>query len=350
MKLRLLFLLILLSAFCKTQAQNTFAPIGASWNYVGQEKWYNYWAGEAGPDFSWNDHVVATDDTTILGQVCSRLEITRTRRDGFSHGISVLSPTYQYVYNNTDTTFYFDQDSLKFYPLYVWNVTDGDTLKLPHLNKRAPGFYLVVDSVRVGLYDTSHLKVYYTTSFIDTADSAHQILNWGGFIDHNDGGIPNFVQQSHGGYIEKLGGFKGLFPNFTSTNPDGLSDILNPAGILICYKDSVMNMRSTDYSSCDSVPGTFYISAVNDVSKLNGQITVSPNPAFNQINIQSKLAFEKNSQLEIRDILGRTTVQAISLNQKKSISIDVSKWTNGIYFLKFSIGEQAYYQKVIVQH
>lgn len=89
---------------------------------------------------------------------------------------------------------------------------------------------------------------------------------------------------------------------------------------------------------------------VNSLKKTDAGISVYPNPASNEINIQFKAAFEEGSWMEVRDILGKTIINAVSLNQKKQYTLNVGKWTNGHYFLRFKIGDQLFYQKIMVLH
>jgi hypothetical protein len=343
-KISIVFVLCLLLGF-KSEAQTIFGPVGAEWNFVGYEKWYDYWAGSTYPDKTWNDHVVSIGDTTIAGQGCRILEITRRLKYGGNATIHTGDPAYEYVYDNADTTFYYNKDSLRFYPLYVWNVQQGDTVCLPHLNHIKHAFCVVIDSVVNVLYGNAYLKTYYTSSYEDTASYA--ILNWDGWLYQGGGEVG--TRKSNGAYIEKLGGRGGFFPNFQSLIADGASEILTPAGSIVCYKDSTIDIHRSNGASCDSVPKPYYTSIAN-ISKAKIQVAIFPNPATNQVNMQSSVAFEPDSWLEVSDVLGRRMIPVIPLKRKEQVSFDVADWSNGIYLMKFKIGSAVYFEKIEVRH
>ena len=87
------------------------------------------------------------------------------------------------------------------------------------------------------------------------------------------------------------------------------------------------NIKLTLLDSSDNVL------SINDIEDLS--FILYPNPAINQINIQSKSNIEN---LSIIDLMGRTVKQQIP-NSNES-SLDVSDLSRGIYLVKLNFGEK----------
>jgi hypothetical protein len=79
-------------------------------------------------------------------------------------------------------------------------------------------------------------------------------------------------------------------------------------------------------------------------NKADDFLTIYPNPVTDQITIEFDLTENKNTSIEIKNILGETIRQAVtafSIGSNK-IEIDLSEFPNGIYF--------AYLQKWNANH
>lgn len=193
-KLLFLFLTSLLAPFCN-QAQDTFAPVGAEWWYGGDNYDYSFWPGSE-ENFKWVDHVQSLSDTMVAGVNCRKLTATRIRKNGITpdSAFTALASTF-YVYDNTDTVFIFSDSSSKFIPLYVFNVQENDTVCLSglfHLSSDST-FCYVVDSIRTELFDTSHLRTFYTHTLIDSGQNLS--VNWGIAGDAPCGGTKENTQK-----------------------------------------------------------------------------------------------------------------------------------------------------------
>ncbi|MGZ4056364.1 MAG: T9SS type A sorting domain-containing protein [Bacteroidia bacterium] len=82
----------------------------------------------------------------------------------------------------------------------------------------------------------------------------------------------------------------------------------------------------------------------------SNSIGICPNPATNQITIKFDLTETKNTSIEIKNILGQTIKAITNMGLSKGtnkIEIDVSGFTNGIYFLQLQNGNQITNQKFI---
>ena len=89
------------------------------------------------------------------------------------------------------------------------------------------------------------------------------------------------------------------------------------------------------------------IDAVNNVSNQNN-ITISPNPFQQQINLDFKNKNNQETQISIFDITGK---QRLSNTWKNTnpINIETTDWQKGIYFIQIQTEESTITRKVIKQ-
>ncbi len=138
--------------------------------------WARYWdyideQNPPGPNVVWQTHVLSAGDTVIGGTPCRKLVNTRSRREGPRLDTVLVTTNTAFVYDNTDTVFVYSGNAGKFIPLYIYNVDEGDTVCLSGLFHRGNDstFAISVDSIRMTLYDTGHLKTYYTHTLMEYA-------------------------------------------------------------------------------------------------------------------------------------------------------------------------------------
>lgn len=77
----------------------------------------------------------------------------------------------------------------------------------------------------------------------------------------------------------------------------------------------------------------------------NNLISIFPNPVSDMLNIQYN-GFNLSNAIQIYDITGKTVFKADNLKEN---SIDIQNLQNGIYFLKYSNGNEYSFKKFIVQ-
>jgi hypothetical protein len=77
------------------------------------------------------------------------------------------------------------------------------------------------------------------------------------------------------------------------------------------------------------------------------ELVVLGNPVLNEIRVQSK-AYYKNVKLEIYDLSGNLKHQERIAELENLWTKDVSNWTNGLYFLKFSTATNYKIMKVVI--
>jgi trimeric autotransporter adhesin len=80
---------------------------------------------------------------------------------------------------------------------------------------------------------------------------------------------------------------------------------------------------------------------INESINANESFTIYPNPTSNQITIEFELTETNNTSIEIKNVLGQT-VKTITnkafVKGSNKIEIDVSEFTNGIYFIQLQNG------------
>ncbi len=143
--------LSLLICYSPAKAQNTFAPVGAEWHHTQRFGTF---------------HEYVLDEGMYYGKRCRRI-VQKAYTDSFHYhiGVRIQDRDTLYVYNNEDTVFVYNQIFSKFTPLYIFNVNAGDTITTPVLeangsftNLGDSTFSIVIDSVKMVLYDTTYLK------------------------------------------------------------------------------------------------------------------------------------------------------------------------------------------------
>lgn len=349
MKNLILFLIVLIS-FSYTNAQNKFAPVGAEW-------WYN------SEDHFWEQssymalHATVTHDTLIEGITCQVI-----KQEGYIKGkyINVLFKTDTvayptlFVYDNEDTVFIYNQFFQKFTPLYIYNVTIGQTLCLPAIPDlygrirssvlqdqplTDSSFCIIIDDIKDVLYDNTILRTVYSHALLDTsqypvnpATITRPIMNWGFASFYKQGMYAKKIGGVHGGILPKAQYFRGMF------------DAVEPTAAVAfhCYQDSNVNIRLND---CNALPVSI---AVKSVTPVASAIAVFPNPSKGAITIQSKIPFTKDTKIHITDMTGKTVKVFAGIDNKESIQINLEALMPGMYLMQFQLTEGNFYHKIVL--
>jgi hypothetical protein len=227
------------------------------------------------------------------------------------------------VYNNTDTVFVYNLYFNKFTPLYVFNVHDGDTVKLPILPLDGveltvlPGvdsvFSFVVDSVRMKQYDTTFLKTVYSRAIGNPAlRDSNYVYDYG-----------SLYLAAGGVYADKIGattvGFMPTGSPFISSQDESVQSL----GAVRCYHDSTLSIKMTT-DICGII-------APSNVALLQKKaLSVFPNPANQVLTIDNLTA---HSTIEIADMAGRMVYGPVSV-AANSLSVPVRQLPVGMYILK----------------
>jgi hypothetical protein len=332
-------------------AQNTFAPVGAEWWYGGDNFSYSNWPGGLSitGNFTWTDHVQSTLDTTIDGQPCRKVIVTRMQKNNPSPDSVFLSGTKSlYFYDNTDTVFVFNEKANMFTPLYIFNTPIGDTVTLAAFDPAdidIDSFSYVMDSIKTESFGAQQLQSYYIHAFDTVAWRVS--LNWGWGTDANQDLI------FKGKFTKKIGGnwgnVGGLFPATSALCLDCGVSIGFPSGNLRCYSDSSISFN-TSVITCDSVVTPYQTVGLSTLNKLSDNIITYPNPAGEAIHIRHQTAFAKNSSCYLQDCTGKRITSVIEMSSKETINIPTSSLANGIYILVLQQEGQRFYKKVVVHH
>ncbi|MBX2905565.1 MAG: T9SS type A sorting domain-containing protein [Taibaiella sp.] len=304
---------VLCAAIRQGYAQSDFAPPGAHWyNWAayGQDHYHSYTDG----------------DSIINGKNC-RI-IRREAITGDKSNSALYFPLC--VTNNNDTVFFFNARFNAFTPLFIFNVHDGDTIRIPE-----PGdstytndtFIYRVDSVRMVLYDTAWLKTVFTTSIMPEPPTFMAYSTYQGSVGDS---------TDHGRYIEKIGGFeRGIYPEcqwcpvLPSWEWRSLSN-------LWCYNDPTTTLKFKP-GECDP-PVT--LPKLEKEEERNAW----PNPASEVLYVnvadQSTIILLTSDGRELLRKVAKTT----------SESIDVSSYQSGFYTLRTIDANVVQTKKIAVQH
>lgn len=350
--IRILFAIFLCLPFL-SYAQQTFAPVGAEWWYSG--RYYDY-IDPSGYDehnplpanYNWVTHVQSAGDTVIAGIACQHLVCTHKIRMATNPDSIRTGNGSVFVYDNTDTVFVYSDNAGRFIPLYIFNVSAGDTVCLSGLFSwfGDSTFCYVVDSIRMALYDTSHLKTYYTHTLME---HAYYSVNWGrAWWGGGNGPIHK------GQYTEKLGGtmavVSGLYPTLSTLYSDGNQTINDGPfyGTLRCYNDAAHAIKLTPLN-CDFILHPGYL-RIEDKKSLPSYISVYPNPVNERIMIASTKKLNADLDIRLFDITGKQIAHLKLGKTKQNISYDTHALPGGLYLLRLNMEDGAFYHKIVIRH
>ncbi|WP_157977176.1 T9SS type A sorting domain-containing protein [Taibaiella helva] len=348
MKKQLLILVFLILVFrAGSYAQGTFAPVGAEWWYGGDCFDYESW-GDSG--IWWADHMQSVKDTTVLNKPARMLTATRYQQYASSSIMIGKRDTF-YIYNTADTVFVYDAVVAEYTPLYIFNVSVGDTLCLRQPNSTLssssaiePEFCIIIDSIKTEDYSGEQLISYYNHTI--TADNATGALSWG---------ERQYVSQTApyfryvGKYTEKIGGnwlkIGSFFPESMGIVSDYSKQIGFPSGTLRCYTDSATTIKMVS-EACDTI-------VVNPLSlpklaKATYQVSVFPNPSSGTFRLTVAEPLKETLLLQVTDLSGKVLYSSQLAAGKTGLSLELATLTTGTYLLVLQAKAQRYYQKLVI--
>ncbi len=137
--------------------------------------------------------------------------------------------------------------------------------------------------------------------------------------------------------------------NFTSYPIFGTPLINEPLPMAADYNEEVANIKSFISARMDWLDGQWLDNACIPLSVKNygksNQISIYPNPASQQITIESSSKSKMNYQ--VKTILGKVLKTGSSLENKTSI--DLSSFASGMYLILIDQDEERYMKKVVVE-
>ncbi len=102
---------------------------------------------------------------------------------------------------------------------------------------------------------------------------------------------------------------------------------------------------------CDS---TLTTSIQSEIKNPQSEIYISPNPATDKINISFPATASENITVKIYSVTGEVVYeklfQSFRTLEKLNAAIDITGFSNGIYFLSVHTGKEAITKKIIVNH
>jgi len=310
-----LLALILCSFF--VSAQTDFVPAGAMWHHDHMDGYYR---------------TTYTHDTVIAGVTAKALTVERhLNPESWASYFPEL-----YVYNTSeDTVFVYNYLLHRFTPLYVFNVTDGDTITLPGFYAAGPQpdtlVRFLVDSVRDVLYDTTLLKTVYTTSILNPYGlpmDVYPYVNYG------------YYHMASGAYAWRIGTLSGGF----YPNCKGCAVTLGPPdcscmGTIRCYSNAVNTIKLVPDMCEKPVSVPLYGMEAADVR-------VFPDPVADVLYISGAAA---GSICRLLSADGRVQVNTMAGGSTAGIS--VSHLPAGIYFMHITgISGRRDVHRVVIAH
>jgi len=287
-------------------AQSTFAPPGAHWYNSGTDAYY---------------HCHTDGDTVISGRTCTRIRrITHRSHMSWASDFPTIC-----TYNAGDTVFVYNTLFSQFTPLYIFNVNEGDTIRIPRIDVGYPTlpatyFSYRVDSIRVVTYDTAHLKTIFTYSLNEDS------------VIGGSAPMPTFggAGTLHGAYAERIGGVGGgIFPSCVGCAiiPEDCGCI----GPMRCYSDPGMDIKLV--TPC--VPPVGMPKTEQEVGK-----GVFPNPANDLLRFNAPA----ENTIMLMNIQGQMVLKETNTN-----AINLASLPAGIYFLHVTSESGVSVERVTVE-
>lgn len=288
--------MMVLAAMAK--GQQVFAPLGAKWHYSASANGI----GAPGSEYYLYE---AQKDTVVAAHPCKKITVTYLRYNGDT----ALLPVF--VYQSTDTVFYYNRNYARYFPLYIFNVAPGDTLKyhVPEVpaNPADTIWYSIVDSVTDFVVGAQTLKRIWTREPNDI--SAYSF--WGGYIERL--GSPFLMLHQP----------RAIFPEWD--------------GPMRCYSDQDIAYNFNTFP-CDYRP----VMGIDGREEEKG-VKVFPNPVNGILNLQ---AIDKGpARYSLYNALGQL---CLSGQFKEVAAVDLGKLPAGMYVVEVQIRNSTVRKKLVV--
>lgn len=280
----LIVFITLITSIMFAWGQN-FAPVGAKWHYSAQ-------AGGMAPQNSEYYLYESQKDTIVANHFCKKLTVTYYKY--LNADTAHLPPVF--VYQSMDTVYYYNNAYQTFFPLYLFNVSQGDTLNFHSpdvpFNPADTIWKAVVDSVTDFMIGANTLKRVWTTS------------------------LGNY--SFHGSYIEKIGSDFLMFHQ-----PANL--ILEHDGPIRCYRDDSISYNFTN------LPCDYRLTTGINEFNLEEKTLLYPNPTDGNMVLEYKLSEKENGTLIVLDITGKIMQSYNFNNSNSTMDIDANILNSGVY-------------------
>lgn len=312
---------LLFGSVVMSNAQHRFAPVGAQWHHE-----MNYGVFEE----------TSIEAKKIDGIDCRRI----TQKAGVlpvwaGRGLQVDDLSDIYMYNSNDTVFAYNNHFARFTPVYIYNVSVGDTVTLPVFPPSAGAelkpitdsvYSFVVDSIKVVQYDTANLETVFT----------HPL-----YVN----GQAEFKYGPTGAYARRIGTVSGgLLPSCISCT-FLLSDRYQLPGELRCYSEVDMSIK-LDTGACDK---NIEVSVPTIAS--HAPFSVYPNPNSGRFAVQGHVKAVGRISYQVVNMLGSVVHrgEVVAVDGMVNQTITVDHLPNGTYVLQLQGEGTQQAVKLVVQ-
>ncbi|HLP50242.1 MAG TPA: T9SS type A sorting domain-containing protein [Chitinophagales bacterium] len=287
----LIYLLIILSLPLASYAQS-WCPAGAEWHYG-----YYYW-NQVG-----DIHYRYTKDTVVEASACKKIEIIHYNGQHYNSSpyfvVDTLMPKPIYTYEQSDTVFFYYEESNTWKPVYFFNAQVGDTLTMPITDIMHGGdtyIHVVVDSVGNEIINDSTLH-YYHFRLADSCIQAHNLRGR--------------VSQTLGMQVNNL------VPTWYCVS--------DQHDYFFCsYKDSTFPVYPST-ANCQLRPV-----GIEEITGEEAGIHLYPNPANEMVSI-TILKSEQNNTITISDATGK--IVSTFVENDSPITLSTDNYLPGIYIV-----------------
>jgi hypothetical protein len=318
MKKSTLSICLLISSLSFSQIPDYF-PAGAVWNETYKEETGGDMSSDCGSVTSYN---LSIENDVMLGSKMYK----RMHKNGVlnSHFTLVLPQTQEF-YNPAcvftvpvSDDYYVRQDGQKIYVyltdttehlLYDFDMNVGDSFYY-----KGSGVFSQ-NSTDVILWQDSVQCFVDSISSISVDGSFRNIF----YLSHDNYGGISGVEDTNSVFIEGIGNMGGFFcgiSRFTEYTTRTLE----------CFGINNISYWSGSNGLCDLSVGL-------KTKDLDINLVYFPNPVVNKMEIDRIESFLIN-RIEIIDLIGKKTELKFIINESNKISIDLSEFSSGIYFLK----------------
>ncbi len=287
MKKALLFIVLAAVTLSVYSQGSVWIDQGATWHYE--------WSGTL-PAY---DMIGYVKDTTINGQVCQDLQVSRYMFAPLELGGELLSTdiSHRYTYSNGDTVFYLVNGN--FHILYNMGAQVGDTWNL---------------GVDTNVYQCGQ-------SIVEVLSTGSSEINGQSYEWINVATLPGSSVGLSGKIYKRFGAVDDyLFP--TESNCD--SAIIEWYDYnFTCFEDNSFALYNTIGKDCDYLMNV----GIEEYESPERLLTIYPNPATIVVNVVAVKNGLSIKDIQIKDMQGRL------LKQTTQTKIDVSNLPDGIYLL-----------------
>lgn len=276
--------------------------------------------------------ISSVGDTTINTIPCKILEKTLYE---YSANSGTFDTTYfknEYTYSDGDRIYIYRFN--KFYTLYDFSASIGDTIIIPGTNKySASGCDSVgaikVDSTGIMNINSENLR------YISVSPTATSKWGWHGRIVEKTGPVLSYPNNNAFPYSY-------LFP--VKLDNCGMQlDEYSEGGSFRCYSNqSGLSYHPDLTDNCDYIYTDF-----NEFKNSFSEISITPNPTDNLLYFHYRLISQNPVRIEIYDTAGNLCFEEYNNATEDIRTYSLSSFPSGIYLIKVNSDQSSFVQKFI---